>query len=684
MEQVTLWLGGPELADGSRPLHFFEWKDGKPYIAKAGMRGKVPAKEIDSLPIGDIRERLQPNAAASLQSFGDYGRALYRILHYGHVGKLWKKKREAGPVRTYLCVDDLELGGLPWEMLHEHQLAFAERSKYPLIRCPTLELQKPGPIRWPLRVLVLVGAAPGAGIAAEDELARLKRLCRLNDFAFDLDVVDASCDRLAQSSDVRELFKGGYDVFHFIGHAATEKNEAGQRRSVLYIYDRGDSQGNSWPWSAAEIKATLESTDAHLRFAYLNTCRSADAKTPSDEPERVDTLSLTTAFQDHACAVIAMQAEVPGSKACACAIKFYEEIAKGRPLDQALQEGRLMLGPTAERGPYLPVLTGTAPIDMILPEWPDDDLEQRLSNCNRLKLVNSAFIDRHPHRRSMMAGLFREDTATRDRKSAAVLRGPSEIGKTWLGYWLLHACVRQQIQAHYVEPNYSADWLEVLRCICSGIADDPETKAMQPGLPMELVAQFYWEIEQLAKGGCPPFGPMPPEYEDRIRCGENTKGRLLRVCDVMKTGQAKDFDINAMTCFRNLLAKSAAAQPLLLIIDHLRKGDLSFGEHDLKALMRGIFDPISNDREGPIRILLILPSAETNPYPTVKFSERWLPVDLSEFPPDQMQDLIVEFLARLFPDRKPPIDLGTWTGIAYTPRQFCEVFTFLGQMLPQR
>jgi hypothetical protein len=674
MQEVTLWLGGPEGPDGLRPLHLFEWIDGKPHSEPAA-REAWPAQEIDGLPAGEMWERVKPKPEA-LKSFDHYGRALYRILSRGQVGQSWKERRAAGALRTYLCIEDSELGQLPWELLHEGQLAFAGRLQYPLIRCPKRELQKPEPIRWPLRVLVLVGAPPGAGIAAEQEMAQLKRLCRANDFAFDLEVVDARCRHLAQSSNLQALLKGSYDAFHFIGHASSVKDEQGGRRSWLHIYDK--QAKDSWLWSAGEIKTALESVKARLRFAYLNTCHSAVAEEDATGTEQIESLSLAEAFQDHACAVIAMQSAIGGSRARDCAIRFYEEIAKGSPIDQALQEGRVMLGSTVERGPYLPVLTVTAPIDPILPKWTQDgNLEQSLDDCKRLKSSRSLFVDRHPDRRKVMAGLFRTDTVSENRYSAAVLHGPSEIGKTWLAWWLLQVCARQQIQTHYVEPDYGADWLEVLRCVCRG-HDDKYERAMRPGLPIEPVAQFYWEIEQLANGECPPFRPMPAAYRAMIERGENTPGQSLRVSEVIGLGQAKDFDVNEMGCFRALLAKVAAAQPLLLIIDHLRKGDLSFAEGHLLTLMKGVFDPIANDRHGQVRLLLILPGADADPYPKARFSG-WLSIEMSKFAGDR--EIIVEFLERRYPDRDMAA-IAELNPVALKPREFCDFFSLMGQMLP--
>jgi CHAT domain len=589
MHEITLRIPKRADAKGDFVLELYHGV-GNQRGATPDATARISETQIPATEIAEMIDGLQAGSKPK-HPFDQYGNRLYSLLHTGNVGQHLGNTL-AGDVRLYLCMEDDVASIIPWELLHQQDLAFVHLLSRPLIRCGTLDFTIPeSSVHGPWRIMLLVGAGPHDQISAAEELSELRRLFTIHDDVFDLEIVDAQSEHLAKSGDVEDrLRRFQPDFFHFIGHGI---NHLPSGKSCLMIHDRVTTL--SWPWFASDIVSALSNARTRLRCAYLNACKTG---------VKLDVRSISEAFlRQSSLSVISLQADVDGTAARRCSLKFYELLADGNPIDRALQKGRVELGRADQRNPYLPMLTVKAPVDSILPpNEMDPQLVKSLNICSSLKRMRRQFVDRQLSRREVISSFFRSDTDPSRRYTAAFVQGPADAGKTWLGWWLVHVALRHAVTTHYVVPENAADWLNVLYAICRG-GDEPEESAVSPGIPPDLVMQFQYETECSAKGIAPPFDNAPRGYATSP----------TSLADILNGGKVgPQFELNVMASFHHMLRKCAVDRPILLVFDHFRSSHKSFSDESFEALKRGLFDPIANDSEGPVRLLLILPAAASD------------------------------------------------------------------------
>lgn len=133
----------------------------------------------------------------------------------------------------------------------------------------------------------------------------------------------------------RELRAGGYDLFHYSGHASHDSGEPDH--SALFFRHSADS-ALAKPMMAGELKSLLENSS--LRFAYFSCCMGA---TQADEGESAqsDFLGIVdAAVQAGLPAVLGMRWPVKDKSARALARAFYEALFPSGEADSALLAAR--------------------------------------------------------------------------------------------------------------------------------------------------------------------------------------------------------------------------------------------------------------------------------------------------------------------------------------------------------
>ncbi len=215
----------------------------------------------------------------------------------------------------------------PLETLHDGKsfLAFQKdslivRHQGPLRKLPTL---------WafpPLRVLVVTASPKGPEpleveqefTAIQEALEPLRKKRRVEVDRLDNPTFAALSDKLDGKK---------YHVLHFIGHGAFNQNDG---RGLIYL---ADSSGSAQAVEGLALAVLLE-PHSSIRLVVLNTCEGAVAR-----GDRFLGVAQALIHQGIP-AVLAMQGKIPDPIALLFSRRFYERLAKGRPIDRALRKTR--------------------------------------------------------------------------------------------------------------------------------------------------------------------------------------------------------------------------------------------------------------------------------------------------------------------------------------------------------
>jgi len=128
-----------------------------------------------------------------------------------------------------------------------------------------------------------------------------------------------------------------YHILHFVGHGEAEG---------LYLikdpndddYDAERGRNQPWHYTAEQFRRIFSNTRRKPRMIFLHACKG---DTPSHEGFKSTARQLVYAEIP---AVVAMQYSISHRDAGIFARKFYEELGKGKEIDEAVKEGRMELG----------------------------------------------------------------------------------------------------------------------------------------------------------------------------------------------------------------------------------------------------------------------------------------------------------------------------------------------------
>lgn len=242
--------------------------------------------------------------------------------------------REDKGLRIKIILDAPALSNYPWEFLYDSRLdRFATLFQNTLL-VRYIELPSPvTPLQVapPLHVLVLTCSPKDyqrLDVQRERDaltrpLAELERRGLLTVRWLEHTTLDSL--RGALLSDT-------FHVFHFVGHGGFDESS----KDGVLVFE--DASGQGRPISAERL-AILLGNHPTLRLVLLNACEGA--RTSVQDPFAGAAMTLVRTGQIPA--VVAMQFEITDEASIAFSLGFYEAIAKGKPVDAAVTEGRLAI-----------------------------------------------------------------------------------------------------------------------------------------------------------------------------------------------------------------------------------------------------------------------------------------------------------------------------------------------------
>ncbi len=319
-------------------------KAGRKYLAHVTHSETGEAEERFSLPFTEqeleiLILKLRPSAGNRSTSLNqenaakELGGGLFNAVFQGDVATrlascIELARREETKVRINLRLDD-ELASLPWEFLYDESLnRFLALSKETaLVRYldqpRSLEALE---VTAPLKVLVMISSPQDqAALDVEVEWGKLHEAFRqLAPELVQMDrVKHASLAALDQ-----ELSCKSYHIFHYIGHGVFD-----ERREASYLMLE-DEAGKSSAIAGETIGVHLQNHTS-LRLVILNACEGARASSHDVYSGIAQGL-----IREGLPAVIGMQFEISDRAAIAFSSRFYDAIARGKPVDEALDEAR--------------------------------------------------------------------------------------------------------------------------------------------------------------------------------------------------------------------------------------------------------------------------------------------------------------------------------------------------------
>jgi hypothetical protein len=322
-------------------------RSGRKYIAHVIRSDAGEASEQFSLPFTELEIenlilKLRPSygnrslGASNENAAKELGGGLYNAVFQGEVALrlascIQLASQTQTKVRIRLRLDAVpELASLPWEFLYDKSLnRFLSLSKETaLVRY----LDHPRPLETlnvsaPLKILVMLSSPndlPPLNVEAEWQKLQ-QALSQLP-----ADLVDVH--RIEQASLAKldyQLSRDNYHIFHYIGHGLFDN--ATQTSSLALE----NEDGASFEIAGEKIGVQLHN-HASLRMVILNACEGARGTT-HDVYSGIAQGLIRCGIP----AVIGMQFEISDKAAIAFSSRFYDAIARGKPVDESLDGARL-------------------------------------------------------------------------------------------------------------------------------------------------------------------------------------------------------------------------------------------------------------------------------------------------------------------------------------------------------
>jgi WD40 repeat protein len=252
------------------------------------------------------------------------------LLHGLFLSSRQRADADDRALRLVLRVRAPELASLPWELLYCQKLGGYLSMREPVVRYVDMpEVVRPMRAEAPLRVLGMT-ALPGtlARLDVDSERAALEVALRpLGDRGLlQLDWVQGqTVDDLS-----RQLLRGCH-ILHFIGHGSYDP----QRQEGMVAL--ADADGRQHLLHASALAALISVAQPRPQLVMLNSCQSGMGNSH-------DLFSSTAAVLVRTVpAVVAMQFAVTDKAATRFSAAFYEALAAGRSVDEAVRVGRVAL-----------------------------------------------------------------------------------------------------------------------------------------------------------------------------------------------------------------------------------------------------------------------------------------------------------------------------------------------------
>ncbi|HEY7124629.1 MAG TPA: tetratricopeptide repeat protein [Ktedonobacterales bacterium] len=302
------------------------------------------------------------------QAVQEFGQRLFETLLPDEIRSLYYESRREAlrrgmGLRLRLRILAPELAALPWEYLYDQRQAdyLCLSRQTPLVRYVEVSQPiEPLTIVPPLRILAMMCSPSDQDpldVAREQERVRQALQGLERERLVEITWLEGQTWRHLH----REMHRGPWHVFHFIGHGGFDprKNEG--------LLALAEDNGKTHLLSATELGRLLANHPS-LRLVVLNACEGAKGS----QRDLFSSTAATLARRGLP-AVLAMQEEITDKAAIECTRAFYEALADGLPVDAAVAEARtaisLGIENTMEWG--TPVLYMRSP-DGVLFDLPQD------------------------------------------------------------------------------------------------------------------------------------------------------------------------------------------------------------------------------------------------------------------------------------------------------------------------
>ena len=235
-------------------------------------------------------------------------------------------------VRLRLIFEKPEIAALPWEFLYDESTNtfLANDPKTALSRYIDVPLKKQDikPATLPLKMLLVISSPSDLDpldSEGEEKLIRKALEKHISSGLIEIDTVaKATIDAIYQ-----RLNEKAYNVFHFIGHGVFENNKG----HIALVDEDGRAR-----LLDDEAFANLFLGKRGLGLVILNSCEGATTSTAQAFRGIAPRL-----VQRGIPAVIAMQYTILDSTAKTFAEEFYRSLARGEPVDRAVQSARNLI-----------------------------------------------------------------------------------------------------------------------------------------------------------------------------------------------------------------------------------------------------------------------------------------------------------------------------------------------------
>lgn len=304
----------------------------------------VPKKDLDNLTkeMISLRSFVESRFPKdySVKRLKDLGSRLFDILIQGDVKRLLDNAsgKQSGFLPMEICVEDHGVAGWPWEYLYDKdRQQFLCQEFFPICRgIFTLDTRKELPRkRGKLQILVVVGVEPSDPEATPEEQIRwIQDVLKapLAEREIDLSVVKPK--RPEELQRILQMFRESrIDILHFFGHAGFD---VGREEGFVSLRAEGRESFHIYANDLARMVAQFG-----IQLVFLNACETArSGKTEQPARSSVAAALLSRGIP----AVIGTQFSMPDVSAHYLASMIYSALMTGRPLIEAVRDGRLAMG----------------------------------------------------------------------------------------------------------------------------------------------------------------------------------------------------------------------------------------------------------------------------------------------------------------------------------------------------
>jgi len=520
------------------------------------------------------------------------GLDLYQPLHAA-LGQPLQQALAGTRTVIYFDLGSEDLRDLPWEILVWSEdaggaMATPVRATHDICRVNAMTWDAPELVsKGPLRLMIAMSNVAGIGVA--EEVIAIRRRVQPNERAVDiLQIAPADKDEL-----YREIRTFRPHVFHFIGHGTTEALDFG-----------------AWDWTSMRIGDVggIALEDWKPCLVFLNACRSAAA----GENVTLGVLApLCSQFLARgAQSVIAMQGDIQGVAAGTLAGVFYEKLAAGSPIHEALSRARAAVAAEFdEKQACYPALMLRCPSRAALPCFHPltEDYRRRVKLCEILPKLR-VFVNQVTPRRHIYGSLWPYQSQQLP-EPFILLLGPSSYGKTMLAGALLDLAARLGHTVRYVD-----------------IGLDPPVNVVP------VLARIW--------GGPPPDALRSPLYDPLPLTPPEDWEKKFR-----DASRATDLGIYAE--FRQAVGAISTDRPLTIVLDNFRTQNVS--REVFWYLWENLFLHVGRDLKN-VNLLVVLDDDSYKRYEVEKrlnqhshFRAHRL-VELSALPAEDFRSLLKEYM----------------------------------------